>query len=199
MVHKRNKYKKKNRHKKTDETIQQDVPLVDLPMHIIETIIDYCDPYTKGKCSTLNKACREFVGDARPPYVVNQHYFIRLIEELCEQKYFYLRVLTRNYHMILSDENGAVVYIDIIPRNNLRRYHKTLKRSYRIAHMTGALKSLMNGTRIFKGTDQIAGVFFRHLFQDVYDISMSTDDPPVCFKEWKESLSRHSQGNCSSI
>lgn len=186
MVHKRNKYKKKN--KRNVETIQVVPGHVDLPLHVIEKIIDFCDPYTKGRCATLSKGLKDFVGDARPKHLINQCYFLQLVKECCAQKFFYLRVLTPNYHMILSDENGVVVYIDIIPRNTLRRYHKPLKRCYRIAHATGALTSLLKGTRIFKGTDQIAGAFFETFFREVYDISMSTNDPPHVFLQWKHKL-----------
>ena len=157
-------------------------PRVELPSHIIEKIIERCDPFTRGRCAMMSKAFHEFVGDARPRYLINQHYFLELIEACCARKFFYLRILTSKYHVIISDENGAVVYIDIIPRKTFR---KALKRSYRIAHASEALRSLLNGTRIFKGTDQIAGVFFRDLFQDINDISMSTDDPPNEFIQWK--------------
>lgn len=158
---------------------------VGLPSHIIEKIIERCDHVTRGKCAMMSKAFHEFVGDARPRYLINQHYFLELIEECCARKFFYLRILTSKYHVIISDENGAVVYIDIIPRKTEQRFQKALKRSYRMAHASGALRSLLNGTRIFKGADQIAGVFFRDLFQDVNDISMSTDEPSDVFMQWK--------------
>jgi hypothetical protein len=181
MVHKRNKHK--NRRKNACV-----VPNVDLPSHVIEKIIACCDPFTKGRCATLSKACKEFVGDARPRHLINQHYFIKLIQECCARKFFYLRVLTKDYHMIITDENGAVVYIDIIPRKSAQR-RKSLKRSYKIAHATAALTSLLNGTRIFNGTNQIAEAFFRDLFQDVHEISMSMDEPPHVFFEWKNGIS----------
>lgn len=160
-------------------------PCIGLPMHIIEKIIERCDPFTRGRCAMMSKAFHEFVGDARPRYLIHQHYFLELIEACCARKFFYLRILTSKYHVVLSDENGAVVYIDIIPRKTEQNFRKAIKRSYRIAHTSGALRSLLNGTRIFKGTDQIANVFFRDLFQDINDISMSTDEPPNVFIQWK--------------
>ncbi len=177
------KYMARNKNK-----YRQQPCVVGLPLHVIEKIIDRCDPFTRGRCAIMSKAFHEFVGDARPRYLIHQHYFLELIEECCTQKFFYLRIFTSKYHVIISDENGAVVYIDIIPRKSFRG--KTLKRSYRIAHALGALRSLLNGTRIFKGTDQIARVFFRDLFQDVDDISMSTDEPPNVFMQWRKFITQ---------
>jgi len=132
--------------------------VVGLPLHIIEKIIECCDPFTRGRCAMMSKAFHEFVGDARPRYLIHQHYFLELIEECCTQKFFYLRILTSKYHVIISDENGAVVYIDIIPRKSFR---KALKRSYRIAHASGALRSLLNGTATLNMG--ISNIRFRNL------------------------------------
>ncbi len=160
-----------------------------LPLHIIENIISRCDPFTQGKCAMVSKDLNSFVGDARPVYIKNKEYFLKVLRDCCASnyyKFFYFRIITKDYHMIISDENGYIIYIDIMIRSN--KYQKPLRRSYRKIHVVSAMKKLINGTRIFKGTDEIANKFFEKLFAHVQDISMSTHHSPKSLLEWQQIL-----------
>ena len=122
-----------------------------LPTHIVENIISKCDSFTKGKCAMVSKDLNTFIGDARPIYIKNKEYFLKVLADCCSSnyfKFFYFRVISKDYHMIISDENGYIIYIDIMFRNNIYR---------------NAMKNLINGTRVFKGTDEIAGKFFENI------------------------------------
>ena len=71
-------------------------------------------------------------------------------------------------------------------RNNI--YRKPLRRSYRKVCVVNAMKKLINGTRIFKGTDEIASKFFENIFTYVQDVSMSTHHSPKSLLEWQKNL-----------
>lgn len=174
----------KNRNKyRTQGTICRD-----LPIHLVEHIVSKCDALTMGRCAVLCKSFKDYIGDARPIYMKNQMHFLKLLEECCSNhayKCFYFRVISKDFHMILSDENGHVVYVDITFK---RCYRKPLKRSYKKTHVVPALTKLLNGTRLLQGTNDIAGDFFKSVFENISEVTMTTHTPPVSLEEWNASL-----------
>ena len=132
----------RNRNKYSHLIIQK--TLAELPIHIIESIIKVSDIKTQAKISITNKYFNSFIGDIRPNYIINQTYFIKLLQKLCENQqfsFFTLRLLSKDQHIVISDENNYTIYMYIIDRHNRL---KTITRSYSKHCATQAFKNLFN-------------------------------------------------------
>ena len=160
----------------------------DLPLHLIESIIDLCDNKTKAHFLLTCKQVNVYIGDIRPIYFINQKYFIELLQILCiydEYEYFNLSILSKDYHIIISNEENNIVKITFINRQNRI---KTIKRSYSKSFLVKSFKNLFKGTRIFHGTSVISKDFFISIFNNINNINLSTHEGPTKLLEWKKYL-----------
>lgn len=161
-----------NRNKYSHLIIEK--PKNDLPIHVIESIINLCDQKTKAKFSITNKYYNEFIGDIQPNYLRNQIYFINLMKKLCsltDFNFFNLRILSKKYHIIISDENKYTIYMYIIDRQNRKN---TITRSYSKSLATNAFINLLNGTKIVKEANQKAKILFINIFDHISEICLTT-------------------------
>lgn len=160
----------------------------DLPLHLIESIIDLCDNKTKAHFLLTCKQINVYIGDIRPIYFINQKYFIELLQILCiydEYEYFNLSILSKDYHIIISNEENNIIKITFINRENRL---KTIKRSYSKSFLVKSFTNLLKGTRIFHGTSVIAKDFFISIFNNINNICLSTHENPTNLLEWKKYL-----------
>lgn len=162
--------------------------LPDLPMHLMESIINLCDDKTKANWLLTSKQINNYIGDIRPVYFINQKYFIELLQQLCtcdEYDYFNLSILSKDYHIIVSNEENNIIKITFIDRKNRL---KTLKRSYGKSFLIKSFINLFKGIHIFYGTPLIAKDFFISIFNNIKNISLSTNENPTKLIEWKKYL-----------
>jgi len=157
----------------------------DIPFHLIEFITNYSDIKTKALLSLTCKQLKTYIGDIRPIYFINQKYFIEIITKICnDEKYdfFNFSIISKDYHLIIAEEENRIVKITFINRENRL---KTIKRSYSKSFVTKSFINLFKCTRIFYGTDQIAKDFFIELFNNVSNISLSCNEYPNDIYDWK--------------
>lgn len=148
------KNRNRNKYRQPDQIKQ-------LPLHVIEHIVSKCDRQTQASCKIVCKKLNEFIGDISPTYIKNQKKFIETLDRERHVRFFYMSVVSKKYHMIVSDEDEGKVQIDIITRGTMQ---KPIRRTFQKQKIMQTMNEWFKSKRIIKGI----GMSARHVFNDVF-------------------------------
>lgn len=160
-------------------------PLPSLPSHVIELIVSKCDHKTKSRFSIASNHFRQYIGDITPIHIKQQNYFLETLKNVCENpkiSFFHFMMKSKNYNMIITDENNLDIYLYIINKNN-DVTQKLTTRNYKKYRVVQNLKSL------FKKHYNSYDVFFKEFFENLTRVNLTCGKQrPTIFTEWIEFL-----------
>lgn len=148
----------KNRNKyRQPEQLQ----LAYLPMQVVEHIVSRCDLHTQASCKRVCKRLNAFVGDVCPTYIKKQKKFLETLGVNRHLRFFYMAVVSKKYHMILSDEDDGMVQIDIMMRRTMQ---KPIRRTFQKEKILQTMERWFKSKRIINGI----GIPAEDIFKDVF-------------------------------
>ena len=163
----------------------------DLPLHIQERIIDVLDNKNKAVCKIINIHFNNHIGDVTPKHIKHQVMFLNVIKNLVETTkfaFFNLAVNSSNFRMIVSDENGFVVYVYVIKKGI---GGKTITRNYKKDKCVVNFRDMFRKKTSYGTLGITSSQLFEDIFTNLRSVScVSGRTTPSCFLDWKNCVKR---------
>lgn len=166
--------------------------MMEVPLHIIEAIINGVDTKSKARFCCVNKYFKTFIGNVAPRYIVHQEHFFDTLSELCDNKrhaYFNVSINSNSHRIILADENAHEVYLYILHKGSSHKpTDKIITRTYVKEHIVKNLRKLVLDKKPLRcGTDSAQDIFYG-LFENIKSVNVVSAHVSRCHRVWLEYL-----------
>lgn len=163
----------------------------EIPLDVIEQIVNAMQLKEKARFKCVNRHFNQYIGSIVPLFVINRHFVVKILDELCMHKqhaFFNVSINSENYRVIVSDENNHDIYVYVMHKasGNGRVTKKIVTRNYTKKNFLANLRKLMStDTKPFGLCQACPHDMFVDTFQNLRSINVTSAVKCTSFEEWK--------------